>query len=428
MIKTRTARTRSGGATLPAAVIALVGAACSGEDTVVIGGAPTPVAPGPNEPPGGPAPEAPLYALHVTQLDPEDNYTTYILLSDTLDLTSVSLDRAREFPGYASIAAVDDRLLVASFTEPSVTSYTATPALDWVDGDTVSFAAYGVRDAGFWNQFFVNDNTAYVSLDITSRVVWDPTAMEIRGLVEDSTLELMRDGLVLEPTVNRQARPPVPPILRPFYYHDSDYFMWGATTPIAVYDPQTHEEMAIVDAPCPALEVESRDEAGNTYFSAWTYGHGISLYGVGPRQCVARITPDNTLDETWNPDLRSWAEGRELAVFRYMRDNKAIATVLEPGEVQADFSGEYDPDVDDALTGDVWRLWLFDLETQTARPIDGIGAMNRTFNSVAVDGRTFIMLPYNDYGNTRVVEIDTNGVATERFNSVGTIWDWVRVR
>ena len=50
--------------------------------------------------------------------------------------------------------------------------------------------------------------------------------------------------------------------------------------------------------------------------------HGPSLYGVAAKQCVARITPNNTVDETWKPDSRSWAEGRELAVFRYMRDNK----------------------------------------------------------------------------------------------------------
>jgi hypothetical protein len=58
-----------------------------------------------------------------------------------------------------------------------------------------------------------------------------------------------------------------------------------------VYDPETHEEASVIDAPCPALEVESRDEAGNAYFSAWTYGPELGMYGDGPAVCVARITP-----------------------------------------------------------------------------------------------------------------------------------------
>jgi hypothetical protein len=51
------------------------------------------------------------------------------VLDDSLDLTSVSLSQAREFPRFASIAAVGGQLLVAGATEPVVTSYMASPGL-----------------------------------------------------------------------------------------------------------------------------------------------------------------------------------------------------------------------------------------------------------------------------------------------------------
>lgn len=410
--------------------LGLLSAACSGDDMVVLTTSPVPSSTPASDESDSEAPdETPLYALQLTQLDPEDNYTTYILLADTVDLPSqVTLDRAREFPGYASIASVDGRLLIASATDPSVTSYTATPELDWVDGARVSFGAYGAQDAGFWNQFFLDDHTAYLTLEISSRIVWDPTSMEILELLEDTNLELVRAGLELEPTVSRQPRPPVPPVLRPFYYHDEQYFQFGAITPIAVYDPQTHEEAAVIDAPCPAVEVESRDEAGNAYFSAWTYGPELGMYGQGPALCVARISADNTVDESWNTDLRSAFDGSEVGVFRYMRDGKALVTALEPGAIQADFTGEIDEDVVNALSGDVWRLWLLDLETMDAKPVEGLDLMTRLFNWTSVDGRTFLMIPQDEWTNTKVVEIDTNGVATERFTTIGNLYDWVRVR
>ncbi len=402
-------------------------AGCSGNDVVTITGSGDGVMPAP-EAPATPEADSPLYALHFTVTDTDDNYTSYIALTDSLDLSSVSLDRAREFPGFASIATVGGRLFVASATDPRVTSYTATPDLRWIDGQSVSFASYGAADSGFWNQFFLDEHTAYVTIDVTSRIVWDPTAMEIRGLMEDTHLPLERDGLRLEPTVSRQVRPPQVPVLRPFYYRDENYIEYGARTPIAVYDPVTNAESAVIDVPCPAVEVETRDEAGNAYFSAWTYGPELGLYGIGPACCIARITPEGTVDETWNTDLKGWTGGREVGVFRYMRDGKAIGTVLQQEEIQADFSAAYDQDVADALGGDVWRLWLFDLESQSATPIQGIGLMNRGFNWATFEGRTFVMVPYQDWSRTRVYEVDLQGNATEHYDTTGSFYDWIKVR
>jgi hypothetical protein len=248
----------------------------------------------------------------------------------------------------------------------------------------------------------------------------------IRGVMEDSALQPARDGLQLDATFNRQPRALEGPILKPFYYRDDEWSLFAQTTSIAVYDPVTHEERSIIDVPCPSLEVPTQDEAGNTYFSTWTYGPTLGLYGLGPDLCVRRITPDSTLDESWAPDLRAWTGGNPVGVFKYMRDGKAIATVMHVDEVDFDFS-VYDEE--DALELDNhWRLWLFDLETETARPIEGIEGISSGFSSATFDDRTFVFVPNADWSRTSVFEIDTDGRATPRFETAGFINDWIRVR
>src|SRR5262245_27252116 len=217
--------------------------------------------------------------------------------------------------------------------------------------------------AGFDRHWFLNSTTAYVTLDVTKRVIWNPTTMTIEGVAEDSALELTRDGLVLDAAFNRQPRILGGPILKPFYYRDDEWYRFGPTTPIAVYDPATHRETSIIDVPCPALEVESRDEAGNAYFSPWSYGPEPGLFGEGPEVCIRRIKPDNTLDESWGSQLTTWTGGRPVMVFRYMGGGKAIGTVLHTDEANVDYSAGYTDEAALELTGK-YRLWLFDLENE----------------------------------------------------------------
>lgn len=61
--------------------------------------------------------------------------------------------------------------------------------------------------------------------------------MVIDGVMEDSALRLERDGLQLDATFNRQPRITPGPVLEPFYYRDADWFEFGSTTSVAVYDP-----------------------------------------------------------------------------------------------------------------------------------------------------------------------------------------------
>src|SRR5690606_17592125 len=162
-------------------------------------------------------------------------------------------------------------------------------------------------------------------------------------------------------------------VLRPFSYHDQDWFRWSAETRIAVYDPTTHEPRDILNAPCPGLDTITRDEDGNTYLGTWEYSALQPLMGTGAAPCVVRLTPQNTLDEAWGPELTDMTGGRHVVNFRYVGGGKAVAAVLHAAE----YGDGYDftrlaAEVDDfwATAAHFHRLWIFDLEARSAAPVE----------------------------------------------------------
>jgi hypothetical protein len=196
-----------------------------------------------------------------------------------------------------------------------VTRYEIGADRSWTELGSLSFGNDGVVDAGFGRQWLLDEHTAYLEMEKTKRIVWDPTELVIRGVREDSALEPLRGKLEIEPGLNRRPRLHRGSVLRPFYYVEkTDWLEYAPTSQIAVYDPATGEERSMVDAPCPGLYVGTQDEAGNTYFGLWDALPKLALYGQGPAPCVARVSLDGTLDAQWAPDLTAWAGGRYVMV------------------------------------------------------------------------------------------------------------------
>jgi hypothetical protein len=378
----------------------------------------------------GGKPQKALYALHTGVGQPDESNIGYVTLMDTLDLSGeLSLAGAREFPGYAFITAVKGKLLVSDGEAPTVFQFDISDELDWGHPTTLSFAGVGSwpYGASFERHWFLNEHVAYLTMDVTSRVVWDPTDFVILDVKEDTALEAERDGFVLDAAFNRPPRMPKGPVVKLYYYRDVDWYRFGPVTPVVVYDQETHEEDYIVDVPCPALEVSSQDEEGNTYLSPWTYGPTLGLFGEGPDTCIRRLNSEARLDEDWTPDLREWTQGRPVQVFRYLRDGKALGTVLHVDEVEGDFDSGFDEDLATELDSH-WRLWLFDLEAETAQPVRGIGATSAGFSMDNVDNRTFVFVPNEDWSATTIYELDLDGEATARFTVRGVVSRWLRVR
>jgi hypothetical protein len=392
----------------------------------------------PSSDPAGDA-VAPLYAM-VSLVWSDEGPTGYVSLSDTLDIESVSLNDAREFPGYTSVAVSDRRLLVnPSWEDLTVKRYRVTDGLDWERDGTLSFANEGVEAVSFHTQYLRKDHAAYLDVDITGRVIWDPIDFSVLGTRADDVLASARDGLDLFANWNRTQFVFDDQILRPFSYHDQDWFRWSPNSPIVVYDSETHKPTDVIDAPCPGLDSITRDEAGNTYVGTWEYSALQPLMGTGAAPCAVRLTPDNELDAGWDPDLTSLAEGRQVVNFRYVGGGKAIGAVLHAEEYGEDFDfTSLAENVDDfwATAVQFHRLWVFDLDERAAAPVQGIADfefINPNFFHAGLDGRTFVFLGNGDNGSnnvneTVVYELDDDGRATRRFEVPGSVTQWVRVR
>lgn len=381
---------------------------------------------------GSPTDPSPVYALMTQVYGADDDRTVYVSLSDTLDVEAVSLSQAREFPGVANLAAVGGRLLISSGLEPIITEFSIADDLSWTEGRTVSFAQYPLSDnANFYYQFLLNDSTAYLPFDAFKRIVWDPTAMEIRGAMDDTSLVPESDGLLLEAGGNRNSVQYDGAVLQAFFYHDDDWFRFGDTSLVATYDPTTHEETSIIELPCPGVSIATQDEEGYTYFGPWSFLGTLALYGEGPAPCVARLNPDHSVDSAWTTDFTDLTGGRYINNFRYIGGGKALANVLHHELVDGDFSAPYDADVATAIdaSGPHWRLWLFDVRAGTAAPVEGIDVDISSGAQFAVlDGRTFVFLPFDEWARTMVYELDANAQATRRFEVTGDVFKWIRVR
>lgn len=377
---------------------------------------------------------APLYAMMVQVYTPDDR-VVYVHLTEDLDVSEIDLAKAREFASVANFAGIDGRILVSSGTEPEITEFGISDDLKWTKGRTVSFADYPLDDnANFYYQYVLDSEAAYLPYDATSRVVWNPAEMRIEGTLTDTNVPQEMDGLAVTTGGNRNAVKFQGPVQQPFFYVDENWTTYGAESVVAIYDEETNEEASTVTLPCPALSMASQD-GGYTYYGTWSF-MDTALFGEGPAPCIARLDENYELDEAWTTDLLDATDGRYHNNFRAVGGNRAIANVFHdeifleehPG---MSFENGYDPDVVEALyaSGPWWKLWLFDLETMTGAPVEGVEVDTASGAQFAVlDGRTFVFLPYEEWGRTKIYEIGDDGVATERGDTVGDVFKWVKVR
>ncbi|MEY2934286.1 MAG: hypothetical protein RL033_5035 [Pseudomonadota bacterium] len=379
----------------------------------------------------------PVYAL-VTLVWSDDGPTGYVLLSHSLDVQSPSLEQAREFAGYTSLGAIDGQLLVSPSAEDlTIQRFQISDELSWAQTGALSFANQGVSEVGFYRQYLGREHAAYLDVDVTGRVLWDPVDFAIQGTRPEQALPLQRDGLQLYANFNRTQFVFDGEISRPFSYHDDDWFVWGDETAIVSYDPDTNEVTKRIDAPCPGLDSITRDEQGNTYLGTWEYSALSPLMGFGAAPCAVRLTADGALDPSWNPALESQTDGRFVVNFRYIGGGKAIGAVLHTEEYGPNFDfRSLTEDTDDfwASVARYHRLWLFDVDAGSASPVQGIDDVefvNPGFFHAVIDGRTFVFLTDGNSETTEstlVYELDVSGRATLRFKIPGSVTQWVRLR
>jgi len=380
--------------------------------------------------------DGPVFALSYAVLQEGDNRVSYQYLSKTLELPArIRTEDSKEFYGYSNSAVVDGHLLTSD--EGSVMrKYAISDDLEWTQVDEMSFANYeDLDDVGFWRQHLASPTSGFLLHNTTDRLIWNPTTFKIGDDVTDTMLPLMRDGLALAYSAHRDPSPNEVwdgPVLRPFQYegeNEDGEWITSHESFVVRYAPETFEEEEVYEVPCPALQVPSHDEDGNTYYSDHGYDAHRALFpGDWPRPCVARFDGDGEYEPDFTTDFSSWTDGRLVGTFRYIRDGIAVAVVLHHEETDIDFTEPFSEEASAELAKH-WYLWIFDLENETAEQTSLQTSVPRAFMSAAFGDRYFILpVPWDPVAETQNYEIELDGTVKEAFVSPGFAYTFAQVR
>jgi hypothetical protein len=363
-------------------------------------------------PDGGAA--TPLYAIS-TFIFNDNGATSYAAFVDTLDAQTIDLSSAAEFRGWSSIAASKGALFVGSGEAPEITRYEVTAAGSLQSPRTLSFANFGLGSVSLSHNTFVNEATAHLRLEETSRIVWNHPDLVISGSVDAPQIARERDGLSVSAANFEGIAVRPDGVFWPYFWHDADWYQFHQSSQIAVYGKDGTVAKQI-DVPCPALNIATGDEDGNLYFTGMvdTVGYQLLQPGATLQRCAVRVDAGKQeIAAGWPRRFEELTGGRPAGRFYYLKDDIGVLTVFHQERATldpADVSSVFD---------DHWGLWLVNLSTWHATPIEawGFGSSNVFFSRV--DGRSFIHRVSADAAETVLHEIGTDGSVTPRITVPG---------
>lgn len=380
-----------------------------------------------NAPAGGAAGPEALYAVP-TEVYGVDfaTSTSFVPLVPSLDVERIGLERAREKDGRASVMAIGDYLFIASSSAPVIERFEVQPDGSLVEAGRLSFANYGLPEffsIDAWGSITISPTKAYVFNGSNgAHIAWNPTTLEIIGEIPGP--DVLRDGWNLESVaILRDSR-----LFRIFAYLDYDTWRFDAGTQyLAVYDVESDQLLDLVqDSRCPLLYSRPfLDESEDLYFSGWVWTAAEALMNGAPKNCALRVRAGQ---ETFDPDWQltyadDVTEGREAGILRYLGDGRALLDVFH--HERAALGG--DITTEELSNTPNWRLWSVDLEQRTGAPVEGLDFKAGGYQDVTIDGRTFLMVPNENYSETTAYEVE-GGQAAAGFKIRGSAYHMARLR
>ena len=409
------------------ALATLLALAC-GDDATLVGAAavaPPVETPAEETPVGDSTPSpSPLYALSTLLFD-DSGATAYVTLLDSLEDQQVDLASAREFAGWSSIAAFDGALFVGGGEAPEVTRHEVSDDGRLLDGERLSFGNLGLSSVSFSHNAFLDATTAHLRLEETSRILWDPTALTIRGTGDAPQIPMSRDGLAVSAANFEGIAQRPDGLFWPYFWHDADWYEFHQMSQIAIYE-KDGSVRKVLDVPCPALNIATADERGNLYFSGMVDTVAFQLFEPERplERCNVRINAgEDTIAPGWPRRFEELTNGRPAGRFYYLRDGKALLTVFHEERATLDPADSFG-----SIFADHWGLWLVDLDAWSAAPIDawGFGSSNLFFSRVG--DRTFLHDVNPDFSETVIYEVAADGAITPSITDTGYAIVLVQVR
>jgi len=368
----------------------------------------------------------PLYAIMYEVFDDNGDSISYLNLLDSLDIGTVDPARGLEYiGGRAFLRAYNGWVFVGEPASPIVRRYAVSENGSLSQNGTLSFADYGLEAGTIdpWSVAFISPTKAYL-FDFKEgvHIIWNPTTMEITGEIPPVP-EFFRENMSTDgsPGVVRGNR-----MYRSVFWADLDTAEYSADHLLAVYDVETDRLIeTIPETRCPAPgNLAHTDEQGNIYFSNWIWPIAGILMRDAPPSCVLRIGVNSErFDAEWTLSFLELSGGHQGGMFTYVGDGQGLVSVFDESRIS--FNATTDPW--EYAGSDVWSVWNVDVQSRTGAPVAGIPPNAGAYTPAVLDGRTFLMVPSENWSKSDLYEIKA-GSAVPSFEIPGWSYMFVKVR
>lgn len=358
-----------------------------------------------------------LYAIANELYNPDNSSTTYVSTFDSLDITALDMDKAREIAGRADVLAYDGHVFITSSESPTIKRYTVGDDGKLNDEKTISFASLGQEMTARMTIAFISPDKAYIGFD-SGFAIWNPTEMTLGGQIEvkDANLPLMRGEMSLSSSsaIVRGDR-----MYIVYYWIDWSTYTYAKEQFIGVFDTKNDKLlMTVSEERCPGLSANPQlDEDGNIYLSPWFYNVPSTLTANAPHGCAVRIPKDADKPDDWTLKFNEIAGGHEGAQLSYISKGRALFSVLREDNLK--ITSDTSPfDITSSVN---WETWTVDLkDTSSAKAVDGIALGVSTQLNETVDGRTFVFIPGMDFDTVKVFEVLPDAKSRAAFDFKGS--------
>ena len=363
------------------------------------------------------------YVVGSTLNGPE-GWNAYVAVLSEMAPQEIDYGQVLEVPGRADVWVWDGSVYIAQADAPVVTRYEVSDELrlEEVEGARLSFAATGLASAQFWNAIWLSPEKAYMNnASGLEYIVWNPRSMEIVGSVPHPSIEDREGFVVRNSSTNRGSVVRDGKVYHSYYWTDDNYERYAPESRIAIYDIATDQLLDVITAPCPGLDVATKDEDGSIYFSSWTGLPGLSLVLGQPTSCAVKIPAgSDQIDPAWTIAWPALTEGRHGAALRYQGNAHGLVSIFHDERVEYDSTS----DAFELVGTENWQTWRVDLASRTASPLAGVAPNSGAIYVERVGESVYALVPTENYQSSQIYWVDgdtarpyftTRGWATRLF-------------
>lgn len=308
----------------------------------------------------------PIYAV-TTQVYDGTDFTSYIVLTDSMEAGDLSLDEGIEIAGRSLGVGPNEGGVVFSTSGPEITRYDLNAEGQLEKGSTMSLLVAGLTSIGeYQGQFqFVSEEKAYFFDGSTGQIiVWNPKEMTYTKSLSLSSL-IFEDELLTFGGAPLRVGDDI--VAFPGWRSTDNTKIIPRAATVTV-NTETDEVSIVTDDTCGYVRDGILSDDGMIYMATEAFGSAVYHLNSAnaPAPCLIRFDPTaGTFDDSFHTDLTTLFDGEVGGTLLIGPDNSAFILTLD----DTDYAG---PPVARVLASSpVWNWAHLNLsDTPSAELID----------------------------------------------------------